>query len=805
MLLRATILVVFISTALGSMFAQRSPAVHGVVVNAETGESVPYATVRLLSIRRAAISDRNGSFSIRLSPSERTAVAQTNLIVSCVGYSTDTVRIVSIDSSITVRLRERGIEGSVIVVRAEDPAVRIMRNVIARRQRQLDSLRSYTYRLYSKIVVTTDTLTATRSSDRGDTAVFSILESVSDGFFKAPNLYTNKILQRRQTANIPPQANLVALGTNLTSYANTITLLGEEIETPFSDNALANTEFTLRNDVDDSIAIIDVRSTSLLRKAFNGVLYIDTRTFVPLNVELEPNKSVNLPFDASLSFSQSFTVIDGMVMPDELRIASSLTADILFIVQPRLDVEVETRCTQYVINPPIDSDVFDQWRVELTESALTYDSVFWQQNAYGRLSADEERAYNDIQRLIENPDSLQSTIINQIFGPIARGIARLGRRPFSGFEDVFRYNRIHGLYLGIGTRYRPDTIIEIESGVGYGTADKRFYGWLRPTVFIDDRQRWSFDASVFDILERRDNPYVVRGTLITATSLLFGSDYGDYYYRRGGELGLSYSWGQFVFIRADLWQRPSMVRVFFRNEDHLSAHTRDVWSLFQPQQPERQNPHIVPGTLRSAGALLRLSFSPFRMISRTGLSLMIEHADAEILPSSFSFTILKAEGMLRFKPLSVWTTDLVATFGWSDGAVPPQRFGSLESSVNGLAVSGAFRGMSVKEFYGDRYATLSITQNFGEVVPGVLRIPGIASFGIEFIAFGGIGWTTFSEQTRAFTATMLPTTSQTREGVYYEVGLGINRLLLFFRLDVNARISQRDRPEFRLTLSGATF
>jgi hypothetical protein len=491
-------------------------------------------------------------------------------------------------------------------------------------------------------------------------------------------------------------------------------------------------------------------------------------------------------------------------MPLDLRIASSLTADILFIVQPRLDVEVETHCAGYVINPEIDDDVFDQWRVELTDRALTYDSVFWQQNAYGTLSRDEERAYTDIQRLIDNPDSLQSTVVNRIFGPIARGIARLGRRPFSGFEDVVRYNRVHGLYLGIGTRFRPDTVIEIESGIGYGTADQRFYGWLRPTVFIDRQQRWSVDGSVFNILQRRDNPNVVRTSLITATSLLFGSDYGDYYYRRGGEAGVSYSWGQFVFIRNDIWQRPSSIRLFVRSEDNESAQTHDVWSLFHPAE-QRLNPQIMSGTVRSVGAQLRVNYSPVRLISRTGLSVAIEHSNPSILPSAFAFTTIQAEGMLRVKPVSVWTTDLVATFGWSDGGVPPQRFGSLESSVNGLAVTGSFRGMRVKEFYGDRYATLSLTQNFGEVIPGILRIPGIASFGIEFIAFGGVGWTTFSDQTRALTQTMLPTTAQTREGLYYEVGLGINRLLLFFRLDVNARISQRDRPEFRITLSGATF
>lgn len=804
MFLRALIAALLLCVGVVEAHTQRVAAIVGSVRHATTGEPVPYATVRMLAIRRAAISDRAGAFSIRLSPDERALVKGSRIVVSCVGFKTDTVTIVNHDSAIVVQLTERSFEGAEVVVRAEDPAVRIMRQVIARRKRQEVSLNSYQYRLYSKIVVNTDTLTATRSSGRGDTTVFSILESIADGFYKKPGKFTNRILQRRQTANIPPQANLVALGTNLSSYAGSVSLLGEEIESPFADNAFEVAEFTLRNDVDDSIAVIDLRSPSNLRKGFNGVLYIDTRTYAPLNVELEPNKAVNLPFDASLSYSQSFTIVDGMVMPLDLRIASSLTADILFIVQPRLDVEVETHCAGYVINPEIDDDVFDQWRVELTDRALTNDSVFWQQNAYGTLSREEEQAYTDIQRLIDNPDSLQSTVINRIFGPIARAIARLGRRPFSGFEDVVRYNRVHGLYLGIGTLFRPDTVIEIESVIGYGTADQRFYGWLRPTVFIDRQQRWSVDGSVFNILQRRDNPNVVRTSLITATSLLFGSDYGDYYYRRGGEAGVSYSWGQFVFIRNDIWQRPSSIRLFVRNEDNESAQTHDVWSLFHPAE-QRLNPQIMSGTLRSVGAQLRVNYSPVRLISRTGLSVAIEHSNPSILPSAFAFTTLQAEGMLRVKPVSVWTTDLVATFGWSDGGVPPQRFGSLESSVNGLAVTGSFRGMRVKEFYGDRYATLSLTQNFGEVIPGILRIPGIASFGIEFIAFGGVGWTTFSDQTRALTQTMLPTTAQTREGLYYEVGLGINRLLLFFRLDVNARISQRDRPEFRITLSGATF
>jgi hypothetical protein len=149
--------------------------------------------------------------------------------------------------------------------------------------------------------------------------------------------------------------------------------------------------------------------------------------------------------------------------------------------------------------------------------------------------------------------------------------------------------------------------------------------------------------------------------------------------------------------------------------------------------------------------------------------------------------------------------DVQGSIGWTWGDVPPQKFFSLESAVSGIAVGSAFRVMRVKEFYGDRYAALSVSHNWGEVIPGLLRIPNVASFGIEFITFGSVGWTQFSPRTLARTATTLPSTATTRQGAYYEVGLGINRLLLFFRTDVNVRLSQVDQPQWRLTITGATF
>jgi hypothetical protein len=81
----------------------------------------------------------------------------------------------------------------------------------------------------------------------------------------------------------------------------------------------------------------------------------------------------------------------------------------------------------------------------------------------------------------------------------------------------------------------------------------------------------------------------------------------------------------------------------------------------------------------------------------------------------------------------------------------------------------------------------------------------VAAFGIEFILLGRIGWTEFSSRTRAYSGTALPTTQETKEHYYYEAGIGFNRVLLFFRFDLSARLSQVDRPRLFFTISGATF
>ncbi|HRK04464.1 MAG TPA: DUF5686 family protein [Chlorobiota bacterium] len=795
------LLAVFVAST-ASVTSQTMVTISGRVVDSATGEDLRFVTLRVVGSVRGVVSSRNGAFVLKVPDGDSTV----RIAASLIGYTTDTIELVRRDTNIVVSLREQPLRTADIVVFAENPAMRIMRRVVARKRRQNETLDRYTYMLYTKFVAVTDTLTASRSSGRGDSTVFAILESYSKGYVERPDKFYNEIIQRRQTANIPPQANFVSFGTNLNAYDDEVSIVGERVASPLSADAFDAYDYELTSNEEDSIVRIRLIPKSGYR-AFEGELYVDRLRDVPVELRAVPNDNVNLPFDAKLTFRQKFAVYNGNVVPEALSITSTLEANILFVLSPRLDIDIETFCYDYDINASFEDDVFDRRRVEIAESANEFDSTFWKANQKVPLRASEEAAYEEIRIALENPDSLaQSTFIDRFLGPIPRIMTRLGQRPFTGFEDIFRHNRVHGPFLGLGTRFRPDTAIEVYSAAGWGFGNGRPYGMAQLTYFFDQRQRWFGDGSLSHRLQRRDDPFTVRSGLVTVTSLIGGQDYGDYYHATGWQIGGGYTWGQLRFIRNDAWARPSMLRLFVSQERQFSAPFLDTWSVFTPQQ-RRDQPPVDDVFVRSVGATLWLTYNPARRISRTGMMADIEVSDASVLPTDRDYIRTQWSASVRTATLPLWTLDIGAAVGWSWGDLPIHRLYSLESSVTGLAFGSAFRGMNVKEFYGDRYATLTLSHNFGEVVPGLLRIPDVASFGIEFILTGSAAWTQFGLSSIAERAREagLMSTDGTADRVYYEVGLALNRILLFFRLDINARLSQRDGPGWRITIGPASF
>ncbi|GMU86562.1 MAG: hypothetical protein AMXMBFR48_18040 [Ignavibacteriales bacterium] len=779
---------------------------QGRVADAETGEALPYVNVFIQGTNKGTVTDPDGNYLLKIPSGFYT------LTFSMVGYRTEMRQAEIADDPLTINVYLEKAEYAIpeVVVTGEDPGVLIMKNAIKRKLEQREKLNSYTYNLYTKFVVSSDTLTARRSSQRGDTTIFSIFESYSLGYYQKPDNYFNRITHRRQSVNVPPQANLVAFGTNINIYDDEVLLLDEAVYTPFHPDAPEYYRFTLEKwikpDSLTMIARVKVEPASGQRKLFTGYADINGATGQVLEVSLRPNKAVQLPFSADLHYWQSFGEFEGYIVPTGLHLKAIVPVDIYWIFDARVDISVYTVAYDYAFNGKLDPGLFSMRRVEIDKKADELNADYWDDNGVLPLRDEEKEAYEEIRRLRENPDSvLTSNFFDRYIGPVTREIAKLDRSPFSGFDDFFRFNRTGGVYTGAGFRYQPFEGLQTVIKGGYSFADKKKHGDFLAEYSFDETGQLQFAANIYSRLNRRDDPNFFRERTITLLSLLAKNDYGDYYYASGYSFELKYGIGQLRFIRRETFERPTVFKIGFRDETQLPAGVNTDFSLFGRKSAYRANPAANPGRLRALYGEVLINYSPARRIGDGGLYLSFETADRKKLTGDFTFSHIRSAFYLRTVTMPLWMLDLRLTGGYSTGELPVQRYYSFESSSAAIALPGALRGIKEKEFYGDRYATVFAEHNFGELIPGILRIPNVAAYGIEVIINGSIGWSDIKNRAQVQSLNpMLKTTAETQDRYYYEAGIGFNRLLIFFRFDISARLSQVSGPSYRITFSTAT-
>lgn len=814
------------------LFSQTNPIakykVKGLILDAENNETLKRVTISVIDTKLGTFSNLKGEFEIGI-PYDidkknnidfNQTIDTTKLRFSMIGYETQIENIILIsDTILIIKLKPAKIETDEAIVYAEDPGIRLMRKVIARKLEQKENLNTYSYTLYTKFVASTDTSTAGRRDSEQDTTINSILESFSLGYYKKSDKYFNQIIQKRQSVNVPPQANFVAFGTNINAYDDFVSILGEEVYTPFHPDAVEFYDFEIigkqKFDNKRKLTKIKVTPKSEQRKLFTGYIYLDEEALIPYSVEFKPNVAVRLPLDAEFNYNQDFELYDSLfVLPSRMRIYTTLSAEILWIFSPRLDILIETAAYDYKTNIPLDNDIFESKRTEIAEGADVFDEEFWNKNTIVPLREEENLAYKSIRMVRENPDSVLFTnYINRLIAPITAQLSAFNRKPFTGIEDLFRYNRVAGFSLGMGLL---DDLGDYNEGFirgYYSFGLGEFIGRARLSTYFDKNRKTFLDISAFNDIQRRDEPFVVPDRSIGLLALMFKNDYGDYYRSNGVELATGIGFGQLRFVRRERFDRMYKLRLFYRDEVHNSMENITNFSIFGGSNDFRWNPESIYGRNRSVGFELFLNYNREIRAGDLGLYFSYENSNPQYLKSDFDFQRFYSEAIIRFNPLPLWLTNIRLSAGMNLGDTPAQKFFSTETSTSGLAASGVIRTMGVKEFYGDKFASLYFEQNFGELIPGLFRIPNVASFGLEFIGFTSVVYTEINNNSILFNKinesemkkVYYNTTTGSSDNIFYEVGFGLNRLLIFFRTDFTLRMTQVSKPQLRFTLSTATF
>ena len=145
--MRTFLLLLVLSSQL--TFAQKT--FFGNIKDAATGESLPAANIQIEGTLKGVIASREGKYSIQVDRLPAT------LIIRYIGYESAKVVVTEAASSEqNITLKPAPIEMEALVVMGEDPGMRIMRNVIAKKKSWHNRIQNFQADAYMRSVIEND-------------------------------------------------------------------------------------------------------------------------------------------------------------------------------------------------------------------------------------------------------------------------------------------------------------------------------------------------------------------------------------------------------------------------------------------------------------------------------------------------------------------------------------------------------------------------------------------------------------------------------------------------------------------------
>ena len=212
-------------------FISASAQIRGVVVDADDGYGVPYASIFLPNLKHSITTDGEGKFELPRHVGNA-------IVVSCVGYVKQHVTLSRSTDSITVKLKPQSIALEGVTVkshrkrysRKNNPAVELMRKVIAHKKETDLSLKPYySFQKYQKITLSgnqIDTVNHKRKPWFRDQVERSPLDSTKLVLPLMVNEQITKHLYRRD-----PKRDLDVIEAKRSSGVNKIFQTGDMLNT----------------------------------------------------------------------------------------------------------------------------------------------------------------------------------------------------------------------------------------------------------------------------------------------------------------------------------------------------------------------------------------------------------------------------------------------------------------------------------------------------------------------------------------------------------------------------------------------
>lgn len=263
---------------------------------------------------------------------------------------------------------------------------------------------------------------------------------------------------------------------------------------------------------------------------------------------------------------------------------------------------------------------------------------------------------------------------------------------FNNLENVvLRYNRVEGLFFGLGSekRYywdgRRDWSAFGSAGWGFRSHTWRYnLGLARQfQLFEDGSNLLELGVEGYSLTDSKDK-WIISTNENSAAAFFIHEDFLDYYSRKGVTSHVAWL-TQGSLVRSE-------VRIAYLADTYDSLSLKTDWAMFGGNKVFRQNPLVLPGTMRSVVATIGFTTTDRTSHGQEGWAIHLSSEFGKNMKGSDYAFNQHVFDIRRYQPMGRYDNfNVRARLGSSEGSVPAIR--SFE--LGGLGTLHAYRYKSL--------------------------------------------------------------------------------------------------------------
>ncbi|MFB9844794.1 DUF5686 and carboxypeptidase-like regulatory domain-containing protein [Mucilaginibacter ginsenosidivorans] len=511
--------------------------VSGVVTDAKTKQTVPFATISSVDSTINVGADADGKYMLQ------TVRPISRIKVTYVGYKTAILNVAQgQEQVINVRLVPIAQQLSEVVIRAgkktryrnkDNPAVELIRQVIAHKAQNKPESYSYVqYRQYDKMMFSVVNVSPNITErkffrkykflldNRDSTTVpgknllpIYLDEKLSQYYYRKDPKKDKTTLLAEKGVNFGSYIDNEGLGQyfkhmyyDINIYDNNIFLVTNQFLSPICDAAPTFYKFFITDTV-------VVNNTKLVRLSFtprNGAdMLFEGDIFITLDgnyavqqANLTVNKNINLNFVKGLTVDLEFEQ-----NPDKRYHLSKNTTLVDFGLSKKSNgglLGIRTVIFKdYEVNKALSDTAYEGPAVVTLENAKDHTKDFWAKNRFDTLTTAESKVYHNIDTLVTIP-SYRRTM--DIITLVLAGYKSFGPFELGPANTFYSFNPVEGFRLRVGGRTTPELSKRyyFETYAAYGFKDERWKYFLSATYSLNNKSIYKFPQDYIRASFQRD-------------------------------------------------------------------------------------------------------------------------------------------------------------------------------------------------------------------------------------------------------------------------------------------------------------